>query len=277
LSSEALRVFVGVDRIAVVRVSQGFGGGRRTQLLRALHVEVGDETAAAVVAALGNVFEEAGDTARHASIVLSNALVRYLVVPWSRRITSADERHALARHAFTTVHGAAAAAWTFVVSPAGDDRQTLAAAIDTALLDGLRGAAARGPAKLRSVQPLLMAVFNHWRDDVGREPVSFLVLEPQRWCWASVAEGVWRRVQSGRMPEADEGGMAEIVARQIGLDAAGESAPLAMPQVWVYAESGSAAAARLSSNEWRLRDLVLEPRQGMGGIEPGAEAALLAA
>jgi hypothetical protein len=246
-------------------------------LLRTVHLEVGDETAAAVVAALGQVFEEAGDGARHASIVLSNALVRYLVVPWSRRITSADERHALARHAFTTVFGAAAAAWTFVVSPAGDDRQTLAAAIDTALLEGLRGAAARGAAKLRSVQPLLMAVFNRWRDDVGREPVSFLILEPQRWCWASVVDGVWRRVQSGRIVAADESAAAEVVARQLALDAAGEAAALAIPQVWVYTESRSPAAARLASKEWRLRDLVLESRQGMGDIESGAESALLAA
>jgi hypothetical protein len=277
LSSETLRVFVGADRLAAVRVSRGFGASGSARAARTVHIEPGDESGAAVVAALGTVLEEQGAAAHRLSLVLSNALVRYLVVPWSARITGAEERHALARHAFTSVFGAAAAGWTFVVSPAGDDAQTLAAAVDTALLEGLRGAAERSGTRLASVQPLLMAVFNRWRRDVGREPVSFLVLEPGRWCWASVAGGLWRRVQSGRMHDEDENAVAEIVTRQLSLNDAGKSLPLALPQVWVYAEAGAVPTGRLASPDWRLRDLALDGREVPAGLQPGAEHALLAA
>jgi len=275
LSSDSLRVFVAADRVAVVRTSGRFGSARRAQPLRTLHVEAGDDSGKAMLAALGGVFEEA--RAKRVSVVLSNALVRYLVVPWSDRITSAEERNALARHAFTQVFGAAAAGWTFVVSPAGKETHTLAAAVDTSVLEGLRGAAGRSGARLRSVQPLLMAVYNHWRADVGREALSLLLLEPGRWCWASLAGGVWQRVQSGRVDARDDAAVAEIMTRQSSLDAAGAAPALAVPQVWVYAEAGVPSAARLAAGGWRLRDLVLGGRDRVEGMEPGAEHALLAA
>jgi hypothetical protein len=275
-SSESLRVFVGPDHVAGVRVARGFGARRSAEPLRTLRVEPGEASGASMLAALDTLFEERGRAAKRVRVVLSNALVRYLVVPWSARITRAEERHALARHAIPSVFGAAATGWTFVVSPGGDDAHTLAAAVDTPLLEGLRAAAERGGATLASVQPLLMAVFNHWRRDVGRDAVSLLLLEPGRWCWASVAEGVWRRVQSGRMDDADESAVAEIVARQLSLNAAGEPLPLALPQVWVYADAG-AAPVRLASPEWRLRELVLDAREALSGMQAGAEHALLAA
>lgn len=273
-SSDRLRLFVAPDRVAIVRVSGRFGAGR-TQVLRTLRVAAGDESGEGVPAAIVDVIAEARP--KQVSMVLSNALVRYLVVPWSDRITSAEERTALARHAFAQVFGAAAGGWSFVVSPAGADRQTLAAAVDAKLLDGLFGAAEQGGATLRSVQPLLMAVYNRWREDVGNDAVSFFLLEPGRWCWASLAAGVWRRIQSGRLDVRDEAAVAEIMARQSSLDAAGDASALAAPQVWVYAESGVAATAPLAAAGGQVRDLALEARDRMDGMEPGAAHALLAA
>jgi hypothetical protein len=277
LSSDGLRVFIAADRAVVVRVGGGMGSRRRAQHLRTLHGQAGDADGAALPASLAAIFEEAGAAAQRVKVVLSNQCVRYLVVPWSPRIANAEEREALARHAFGTVFGAAASGWTFVVSPAGAETSTLAAAVDTGLLGALSSAAERSRAKLQSVQPLLMTVFNHWRRDVGRDPISLLLLEPGRWCWASLENGAWRRAQSGRLDGTGPEALAEIIARQLTINAASGTPSPETPEIWVYGEGDMASSQVLGSGPWRLRILSTRALDTAGAMNPGAEHALLAA
>jgi hypothetical protein len=276
-SSDTLRVFVAPDRVAAVRTRRSLLGRARVAPGGTLRVEATEANNAAPVAAFGALLDAEEGAPRRASLVLSNALVRYLVVPWSARITAADERLALARHAFGSVFGAGAATWTFVVSPAGNDAQTLAAAVDTGLLDGLRDAAAMRGVQLDSVQPLLMAVFNRWRREVGREALHLLVLEPGRWCWASIATGVWRRVQAGRVDEREPGAVSALIARELSLGAAGDAAAVMAPQVWLYSEGTRTPEPLPEAGEWRLRQLALAAEDRGATGDAGAEHALLAA
>jgi hypothetical protein len=268
-------VFVAPDRVAAVRTRRGLFGGRRVEPGRTLRVAPAAAPEHASLAAFGDLLDAEDGAAGRASVVLSNALVRYLVVPWSARITTADERLALARHAFGSVFGTAAGGWTFVVSPAGNDPQTLAVAVDTRLLDGLRDAAAVRGVRLDTVQPLLMAVFNRWRRDVGREAVNLLVMEPGRWCWARLAAGAWRRVQAGRIDEREPAAVGALVARELSLGGS-EQAALGPAHVWLYCEGLGPQVQVPESGEWRLRRLALAPAERGDVDDTGAGHALLA-
>jgi len=130
------------------------------------------------------------------TVVLSNAYVRYALVPWSASLSGTDEEEAYVRHHFAKVHGDRARAWALRWDDGGEPR--LACAIDAGLLEDLQAACAQGGAKLLSVQPALMAAVNRWRRAVPRRGAWLVLAEPERSCVALSVGGEWRAVQTGR-------------------------------------------------------------------------------
>ena len=274
---DRLQVFLAPDRVAALRFGRGLR--RRAPESRIVNIaaEQADEAGRAAASAFDRLLGEMGARQCRVSVVLSNHFVRYLVVPWSSRVATPEERASLAGHSFAKVFGESAQRWTARVSPAAGARATLAAAIDTDLLHQLRSAADAAGARLDSVQPLLMAVYNAWRRDVREGPLSVLVAEPGRWCWASLLDGAWRRVQSGKLGERGGVELAEIVERQLSLNLAeGETAGVGVPEIWVYAE-GLADLATPAGSRWSVRTLSLPPgRRPAEGAAPAFGHALLA-
>ena len=133
------------------------------------------------------------------TVVLSNHFVRYAVIPWSDGLATPAEEEAYLRHHFAKIHGERAKSWT---PRASEDRRglpRLASAIDTALLEELKGAFPRGgKASLVSVQPELMEAVNRWRDAIPREGAWLVLAEPDRACVAMHREGGWRSVQNAK-------------------------------------------------------------------------------
>jgi hypothetical protein len=131
--------------------------------------------------------------------VLSNHFVRYVVVPWSDALSNAAEEEAYLRHHFAKIHGERAKSWTTRASEDGRGVPRLASAIDTALLEELKGAFPRnGKASLVSVQPELMEAINRWRDAIPREGAWLVLAEPERACLAMYKDGGWRSVQNAK-------------------------------------------------------------------------------
>ena len=140
----------------------------------------------------------------HVTVVLSNHFVRYAVVPQQRGAASPDEELALARFQFAKIHGERAKGWEVRLSPAGAGAQ-LAAAIDGALLAGLKSCFPRGgPARLVSVQPYLMAAYNRWRRRIPREGAWLALAETERLCLARLAPQGWASVYNGRETNGEE-------------------------------------------------------------------------
>jgi hypothetical protein len=136
-------------------------------------------------------------------VILSNAFVRYALVPWSDALSGEAEETAYVRHHFLRVHGERAKGWTFRASPALARAPRLCSAIDTTLLSALKAALAR-KAKLVSVQPALMAVFNRCRGGIPASGAWLALVEPERACIGLHAKGGWQAVSNGKMSARGE-------------------------------------------------------------------------
>jgi len=164
-------------------------------------------------------------------VVLSNHFVRYLLVPWSAQIASAEEFRNCAAAMFEEIHGEVSAEWDVTVSAERTGAPRLAAAVDRSLLEAIRTAV--GPTRLRlaSVQPYLMAGYNRIaRARTGRDFV-FMLLEAGRACILAAQEGTWCYVSTAAAPETAQA-LSSLLAREMQLaDLQGES----VPPVYVHA------------------------------------------
>lgn len=133
------------------------------------------------------------------TVVLSNHFVRYALVPWSDALATPAEEEAYLRHHFTKIHGERAKGWVLRASESARREPRLASAVDAALIEAVRAAfPKKGAAKLASVQPALMYVFNRARDAVPASGAWLVVAEDERACVALHTEGAFRAVQNGR-------------------------------------------------------------------------------
>ena len=133
------------------------------------------------------------------TVVLSNHFVRYAVIPWSGGLSTPAEEEAYLRHHFGKIHGERARAWSLRASEAPSGAARLASAIDTALLEELKGAfPSSGKAKLVSVQPELMDAANRWRGAIPAAGAWLVLAEPGRACLAVHGEKGWRSVQNAK-------------------------------------------------------------------------------
>ena len=126
------------------------------------------------------------------TVVASNRLVRYVVVPRTAGVSGQAEELALARHHFTRVYGERAREWDVRFS-----RETgLASAVDQALIEQLKEELK--PHRLVSLQPYLMSSFNRLRKRVPRDGAWIVVPEAEATCVALFAKGAWAGVSVSR-------------------------------------------------------------------------------
>jgi hypothetical protein len=150
-----------------------------------------------------------------AHIVLSNHFVRYALVPGSDGVSGGEEELALARFHFAKVHGEASRHWNIRLSAAAPGATRLACAVDSALIDSITQSFPRDRRpRLSSVQPLLMAVFNHAGiPALPPKGAWFVMAEADRACVALYAANAWQAVQNVKGPFADAEAWAGLVER----------------------------------------------------------------
>ena len=132
------------------------------------------------------------------TVVLSNHFVRYDCLPWNEAVTSDDEQIALARHRLMQIYGAVAQTWAVRLSPAAKGAVRLIAAMDNILLEKLKAAVVEANLKLYSIQPCLMASFNHFARNVTTDNSWFVVAENGRFALALLRDGQWQRIRLRR-------------------------------------------------------------------------------
>ncbi len=241
LSADRLLVSVAPDCIGLVRMR----GILRRAVVEERRIACApgpaDRPWEGAVQALREVIGQGGPA--RVTLVLSNRLVRYALVPDDPGVSGREEELALARFHFTRIHGERAKAWSLRLGGAvGATR--LASAVDAELPDALRGAFPRtGGARLVSVQPYFMAAFNAVRGAL-RELGWLVLVEPGRACLALLSPAGWHAVQSLRL---DAEGCAQVpghLERE-----ALRSAPEGPRRAWVH-------GARLAlAGDWRVSQL----------------------
>lgn len=214
------------------------------------------------IAALGKLLEKQGSA--DASVVLSGPFARYLIVPWSDAVSGEEELTALARHRCGQVYGPLAGDWEVRLSIGGFGAPMLACGVERGLLEALRQACEAAGVRLASVQPALMAAFNHWRGEMSGGG-WFGIAEAGRLTLALAYQGGWHAVHSRHL----DGPLAEVVPGVLeqelllaSLDDAPRRALLFAPE-----QAGFSLAA---TGNWTVRALKLA---AYDGFSPHTDAA----
>lgn len=134
-----------------------------------------------------------------ATLILSNHFMRYAMVPWSDALSDDAEQMAYAQHCFRQAYGAASEHWELRLSPGPAGMPRLASAVDGRLLLALRQVFSQAGMPLKSVQPHLMAAYNHCRPRLQDRSAWFALLEPGYLCLAMLLQGRWSSVRSMRI------------------------------------------------------------------------------
>jgi hypothetical protein len=133
------------------------------------------------------------------TVVLSNQLVRYAVVPWSEGLDTPEEEEAYVRHHFAKVYGERSREWELRASEGAPGAPRLASAVDRRLVEELKALfPAGGKAKLVSLQPQLMSAFNQWRGAIPAGGAWLVLAEPGRACVALHGRAGWAGVVNGK-------------------------------------------------------------------------------
>jgi hypothetical protein len=259
---DELRIALSPDRVVLARVSRRW---RPRVIAKQTVPSSGLATSDwhSCVDTLRQVLQEPTWQHADARIVLSNHFVRYALVPWSERLVSEDEKQSWVRHHFAERYGETAVPADYRWSEDRPDAQCVASAIDSELISEISAACGPASQRLRSIQPYLMAVFNHCRRHIKRVPAWIVIAESGRVCVASISNGQWRTITSAAVGEDWQAELALIAERRLLL--AEEEAPAV-----VFAYGADVTDLGLGHvDDVRLK--VLAPRR-LRGYSPQSDA-----
>lgn len=189
------------QRLVLTRWSRGL-----SPRLVARHDQPIADGPVALIAALQECLTDVRWQDADARVQVSNALVRYCIVPPSPHLRGVADESALALHKFQQVHGAQAAALEVRLANPLSGREQLAAAIDASLIADVRQLLLGARLRLRSFEPMLMQGFNQARHQIGDQDFWFAQAEPGLLVLACLSRGHWLSVAA--VPLADPLGTA---------------------------------------------------------------------
>jgi len=218
------------DRFVAVLGASGVGLGQRrgSETLWLGSVGFIDEGFHAWAVALETLDRLLGEHTRpgaELSVVISGHFSRFCLVPWSEQISSPAELLGFAQLCFEDLYGVPTQPWSMVLSaePTGYDR--VATALPQDLLTHLRTLVTGRGLRLRSVQPYLMAAFNHFDKSFDAGDFLFVVAEPVRSVLLLAREGRWAAVRSVGSGDSDIA-LTALIGRESQLQASTSERPL---------------------------------------------------
>lgn len=185
-----------------------------------------------------------------ATVILSNHFLHYALVPWRAELANPEETLSFTRHCFAKVYGKSAQQWELRLSHEAPEAPRLASAVDTELLDALRGVFDKAGIPLQSIQPHLMAVYNDFKGHLRRRSAWFALREPGNLCLALLFEGSWVRVRSLRIGREWLAELPKILEREAYL----ADTPAVPHEVYLW-DSGLGETALPEIDPWQFRAL----------------------
>jgi hypothetical protein len=137
-------------------------------------------------------------------VLLSARYSRFCLVPWSDAIGHPRELDAYARACFENLYGQSLDDWRIVLSPEAAGAARIATALPQALMQGLQALAKERRLGLRSVQPYLMAAYNHCSAQLEQGDFLFVLAEPRRSVLLLAAGGAWQQVLAQGCADTDQ-------------------------------------------------------------------------
>lgn len=167
----------------------------------------------AVVPVLEDALKDKQYRKCNVTVVLSNAFVHFLLLPWSGRLIDDEEELAFVRHRFAQVHGEASNGWELRWNNRGECR--IAVGVQKSFLRSIETAISASQSHLSSVQPYLMSASNRWRRKVKGPNPWLAIFEPGHVCIASFKNAAWRSFRSLRLPKNFVGELASAFEREV--------------------------------------------------------------
>lgn len=163
---------------------------------RPVHAEDGTQPIwTAAVGALGELLGSTGIRHARATIILSDHVVRYLVLPWNKELSNESERVEYARARFEQIHGDTARGWQVRIGNGVSGSARLAAAVDSALLEALRKILRLRNITMESCQPALTALVDGADALIGND-AWVIAAERGRINLAHLLDGKWNSVRT---------------------------------------------------------------------------------
>jgi hypothetical protein len=218
------------EQFVAVLGASGVGLGQRqgaaTRWLGSVgYIDEGFQAWAVALDTLDHLLADHSVARAELTVVISGHFSRYCLVPWSEQISTPAELQDFAQLCFEDLYGAPTQPWNLVLSaePAGYDR--IATALPQDLLERLRALVSARGLRLRSVQPYLMTVFNHFDKSFETGDFLFVVAEPVRSVLLLAREGRWTSVRSVGSNDSDAA-LTALIGRENQLQASTSERPL---------------------------------------------------
>ncbi len=251
-----IRIALSPDQVLWVRLSNGL----RRQVTEKVLLQCPGETSTpgwrAPLAALAAKLRDVKTDRAEVVVILSNHFVRYALIPWSKNVENEQEEEALARICFEKIYGHLVNDWALRISREPLGSACLASAIDQLLLNELNALFGAGRSHLVSVQPYLMASYNHWRRKLKSQEFCFVVAESSKLCIAAVRDNKWLGVRTLQSNGSLITELPQTIEREILLSGLKPAA-----HIYVYAPESPDLALDRGSNA-ACEILKLPPRWG---------------
>lgn len=174
---------------------------------------------------------------RRASIevVISNAFVRYAVVPWDRALTEHAEVEALVRIRLAALFGEDVRGWHVVIDRREFNGGIVACAIDPGLVERLCVICRSHRVKLRTVAPEFMVRYNRWRGRLSVGPLTFAQVADGLCQIALRDENGWHSMRAIRMSEPCAQTLIRVIDREMMLQGCaddGAAIYVDLPATW---------------------------------------------
>ncbi len=227
LFRDSVTVAMYPDRVLLARVRRG-----RSPQVTARHAEPADGSGPeAAVAALESALAQPQWRDTRATVLVSNALVRYCMVPASEQVVGLAEEAALAQHRVRQTHGAGSSDWALRMAGPLLDGDQPAAALDAVLLERITGALAGARMRVAGVRPFFMHAYNRCRDRMAGGEFWFANAEPGALALARISGGRWQ----GLGVQAISGDLGSCLARCLREGEMMSSAAKGAAAVYLYA------------------------------------------
>jgi len=134
-----------------------------------------------------------------ARVVISDHWVRYAIVPYAAALSGEAERKTHARHVLTSIYGDVVGNWSLSLSEGPPGAGQVVCALPANLLEELQLLLLRHHTPMKSLQPQLVAAYNHWRGKLPDGGAWFVSMERGSLAAARLVRGGWDRVHSVRI------------------------------------------------------------------------------
>jgi len=148
------------------------------------------------------------------SVALSSELAPLQLLPWRDDVTRGEQQSLLASANLRRIYGVAAEGWKVLTQPSGYESPWLACATDEKLLQALTEQVLASGARLSSVTPLSLSLFNALLARMNAPSCWLLVPEPKRLTALCFQEGQWRLLQTLPMASLQHEPLADLLLRE---------------------------------------------------------------